>query len=332
MVFDKPFSNKGLLVLGALNANEKDRKIEQRNAQLVQFIYKDQIYPVNLFSNWEDIGVSSLCMSNTQDNLLYVTSRNNLYTVDLSSGKISNLNVSGLTDVHEIIYKDGVIWIANTGEDNIIAFNPEIGSIEKKVSLSKFATSEILKENVSSCDVDFLDTFHVNQAFFDYNGDMCSLTHHVTGRQIKSKQQSMQWLKKQGNGGILNISKNTTIPLNLRSPHSVRLINNHYYICDSAAFCVRVYNTLFELQKSIGTSGYARGMDHDPIDELLFVGNSSVRKRYRNLLRRNIKNNVEAYNLKNHKRILQLNIPNVEQINNVYLLSASLSTTVFQHC
>ena len=123
------FNDRGLLILGALNTKKDDSNLACKNPHLVQFIYKNEIYSIRQFSNWHDRSVSSMCWSAESPYLLYVNSMNELYEFNLKSGKLSNLNVSDLDDIHEIKYVNDVIWIANTGKDNIISYNPKQNKI-----------------------------------------------------------------------------------------------------------------------------------------------------------------------------------------------------------
>ncbi len=151
-------------------------------------------------------------------------------------------------------------------------------------------------------------------------GNLLALTHHVDGRQVRRRNSFFQWIKGQGNGGVIDFNNKISQELQLSSPHSVRLINGKYYICDSAILCVKIFDKNWRYEKSISTNGYPRGMDYCPQKSLLFVGNSTIRKRYRHLLKRNTFNNVEIFNLDNHQSISQVKIDGLEQINNVYLM------------
>ena len=119
---------------------------------------------------------------------------------------------------------------------------------------------------------------------------------------------------------IIDIKNKVVRPLHLYCPHNVRLTNGNYYVCDSGVLSVKIFDKNWRYLKSISTEGYPRGMDYLPEKNLLFVGNSTIRRRYRHVLKRKSFNNVEIFDLDNHKSILHIRIDNLEQINNVYLL------------
>ena len=130
------------------------------------------------------------------DRVFFATS-NELFCAYLAQGRVEQMAIDGLKDVHELSVFEDDLWVANTGNDEAI-----------RVSISSLREVDriCLKSNEnepSRTDDNFMDRFHCNQVFITENKQPVCLVHHVSGKQFLKKV-AEKVLKTHGNGGIIS--------------------------------------------------------------------------------------------------------------------------------
>ena len=312
---------KRILVIGSLNANPADREIDRENIRSMQLIDdQEKILPVNFFNTWGDLGMSSMCWHEKDPFVLYIASSNEVFRFFLKENRFQKLEIPNLTDIHEITMIGNLIWISNTKHDEIVSYNIDSDSIIERINLSDFK-SNTPEEGESDADTEVVDKFHCNLIFEGYEGDLYILVHHTSGRQLM-KRIAQKFIKSQGNGGVVNIVKRKRHPLNFKAPHSVRKINNQYWVFDSGHFELKIFDKSWNFLRTMDTKGFGRGGDLDVERNLYYGGVSETRKRYLGLFPGGeaVPNMVQVVSIADYKLIGSIKIPNIEQINNVYCL------------
>ena len=142
----------------------------------------------------------------------------------------------------------------------------------------------------------------------NFKNEKCALIHHVSGWQYY-RILFEALVKQQGDGGVLNLDTQEVFPLKLQSPHSVRLINGNYWIQDSGDRSVKIFDQKWKLLSTIELGGFGRGI-------------SATRKRYLKVIPtgKYLHNRVVAVDLEKRKTSGEVVIPNIEQVDNVYIL------------
>lgn len=319
-------SNKSIVILGSLNAKEEDRNLCKEDLRSVQLISRDGNCQVNFFNDFGSLGISSLAWSTDDEAKLIFTTGSNLYCLNLETQSVSELAIPDLRDIHEIVYVKSNLYIANTGYDEIICYSPEKHEVISRISLSKFRALTS-NNNINNIEENKKDTFHCNQFFKGLEGDDYALVHNVSGKQ-GLRRIADKIIKMQGNGGVINLTKNEPIVLDLKGPHTARILNEEIWICDSGNSMIKIYNNLWKKTEEIRTRGWGRGAVFDLESDTYFVGISALRKRYLSQIISQIDGNVNLS--KNYVQEISISkrvethlheIESIEQINNVYLLS-----------
>ncbi|MFI5171742.1 MAG: hypothetical protein ACHQFW_05090 [Chitinophagales bacterium] len=322
-------SEKRILVIGSLNANPADREISRENIRSMQLIDHDQnIQPIKYFDSWGELGMSSLCWDDDDPFTHYLASSTEIFKLDLKGSKFKKLDIPNLTDIHEITLIGNKIWISNTKHDEIVSYDIVNNRIEERINLSDFK-SNTPEEGESEEDVEVVDKFHCNLIFEGYEGDLYILVHHTSGRQLM-KRIAQKFIKSQGNGGVVNIIKRKRHPLNFKAPHSVRKINNQYWVFDSGHFELKIYDKNWNFLRTMDTKGFGRGGDLDLERNIFYGGVSETRKRYLGLFPGGeaVPNMVQVISTGDYKIIGTIKIPNIEQINNVYCLRKEVAESL----
>lgn len=318
--------DKRILVIGSLNANPADREIKRETIKSMQIIDENNtILPVNYFNSWGELGMSSMCYHPDDIYTLYIASSNEIFKFQLKEKKIEKLNIPNLTDIHEISMIGNHIWISNTKHDEIVSYDVKENIIRERINLSDFK-SNTLEEGEGEEGVEVVDKFHCNLIFEGYEGDLYILVHHTSGRQLM-KRIAQKFIKSQGNGGVVNITKRKRYPLNFKAPHSVRRINNQYWAFDSGHFELKIFDKNWNFLRTMDTKGFGRGGDIDAERNMYYGGVSETRKRYLGLFPGGeaVPNMVQVFSIQDYKLIGSINIPNIEQINNVYCLQKDVA-------
>ncbi len=312
-----------LLILGSQNSKEADQELSRDQIFPVQILHIDgSISPINFFQSWGEVGVSSIAWHHSMKEHLFVSINDEIRKLDINSGNYSVLSISDVADIHDINFLGDTLWISNTEYDEAIEYNVHLDKVVQRISLSEYRT-----EAKNETDEKVKDQFHCNQVFRDYNGDLCVLIHNITGWQYFRIVLEML-IRRQGEGGVINLDKKKVVQLKLQSPHSVRKINNEYWIQDSSDQTTKIYDRDWKLTGSINTGGFGRGVDFSEDVGVAYIGISATRKRYLRVIPAGGKhdNRVMVVDIKTHKELDVISIPNIEQVDNVYVLDEKMKT------
>ncbi len=311
------------LVVGSQNANEADRFLERSQIKSVQLLKgNNQFEAIKFFNQIGELGISSICWTKEEPLIWYYTTGNELFELDLIDGIVQSIHIPRVKGIHEIKVINGLLWISNTFFDEVIAYGIKERKVIKRVRLQSSSENvkAISEADVDPKNLDRQNKFHCNQVFEDYEGNLVALVHHVNGEQIINRV-AQRLIKNQGNGGVLFIEGGKTKRLRLKAPHSVRLVNNQYWIFDSGHAQLNVYSRSWDLIKEISMAGWGRGGDYSNYREEYIAGVSAKRKRYLAFNEENKEANMlQAFDL-NFQLKWECEVPNVEQINNVYVIS-----------
>lgn len=320
------YPDKRILVIGSLNANPADREIDRTSIKSLQIIDdQNNITPVNYFNSWGELGMSSMCYHSRDIYTLYIASSTELFAFNLKAGKQEKLNIPNLTDIHEISMIGNKIWISNTKHDEIVSYDIDKKEVSERINLSDFK-SNTAEEGEDEDGVEVVDKFHCNLVFEGYEGDLYILVHHTSGRQLM-KRIAQKFIKSQGNGGVVNITRKKRFPLNFKAPHSVRKVNNQYWAFDSGHFELKIFDKNWNFLRTMDTKGFGRGGDMHAEKNLYYGGVSETRKRYLGLFPGGeaVPNMVQVFSIPDYKLLGSVKIPNIEQINNVYCLQKDVA-------
>lgn len=315
---------ESLVVLGAQNANVDDRFLDRKEIKTVQYFEEGKFHELTFFHDFGSLGVPSLCWDKHNKNILYFTTGDELYELDFTTKRCQKLNLQFLRDVHEIDCIDGKIWLSNTYYDELVAFDIESKSEWKRTRLQpKDANGENRLDVSGRGEFKFKEgqknKFHTNQVFKGYDGSLYALIHHINGEQLFHRV-AQKLIKKQGNGGVLNLANGKTHKLSLKAPHSVRLINNEYWVFDSGHAQLNVYNQAWEMTREIPMAGWGRGGVYHTEEKRFYAGVSAKRKRYLSFNEENKQKNLVQVFSANYNIVDEFEVPNVEQVNNLYFL------------
>lgn len=139
-------------------------------------------------------------------------------------------------------------------------------------------------------------------------------------------------IRRQGDGGIINLDKKKILKLKLQSPHSVRLINNEYWVQDSTDQSTKIYNREWRLIHTIPIGGFGRGVAFSEEHNVAYIAISATRKRYLRVIPTGGKhdNRIMLVDIKTRKEIETISIPNIEQLDNIYILDGQLKQLIDQ--
>lgn len=321
-----------LLILGSQNAKKEDQKLSRNQIKPVQLLApgKDP-KPVSFFNDWGKVGVSSIAWDpESFDGTLYVSVNDEIRRLNSRSGNWEVLAMDKVGDIHDINLEGDILWISNTEYDEAIAYNTAENKITERISLHPYR--EELEEARDDEDYEKIkDRFHCNQVFLNYEGERCVLIHSISGWQFYRVLFEMM-VKKQGDGGVINLDTGAIHPLKLQSPHSVRLINNEYWIQDSGDLSVKIFDRDWNAVKEIKAGGFGRGVDFSEEDDRVYIGLSATRKRYLKIIPTSdyLSNRLLITTVKSLKKLDEIPVPNIEQMDNVYILNQKMLNT-FRH-
>lgn len=313
-----------LLILGSRNVKAEDQKLSRSEIKPVQILNsKGSVEDLQFFNSWGEVGVSSIAWDLERfPHDLFVSVNDEIRRLDTRTKKYSILELGTVGDIHDIHFlSDGMLWISNTEYDEAIAWDPESGSVTKRISLDSYRRKlDDIQEDEDYEKVK--DRFHCNQVFRNYDGELCVLIHSISGWQFYRVLFEMM-VKKQGDGGVINLDTGQIHPLKLQSPHSVRKINNRYWIQDSSDLSVKIFDRDWNAAGSIKTGGFGRGADFSEEEDRVYIGLSATRKRYLKIIPSSdyLSNRVFVCRLSDRKKLDEISIPNIEQLDNVYILN-----------
>lgn len=317
-------SSEAVLVLGSLNAKAQDRTLERHSVRPVQLMVDGEIRPVHFFDSWGKLGVSSMALHPARPSVLYVTAATDLFRVDLETRRAEEIEVPGLHDVHEITFIGDMLWLANTGSDEAVAFDVIEEKVARRISLSvdnPASTAAIHEAEAGNGVVEVVDKFHCNQIFDGFDDDLYALVHHVSGKQL-IRRIERKLIKNQGNGGVLNLTTGRGVPLDLKGPHSVRKVRDSYWIFDSGRATVNIYDQTWTLQGTLSTKGWGRGAAVSESMGLFYAGVSATRKRYLGVgaKTQHAPNMVRIFSIGGREQVEDIELSGIEQVNNVYTI------------
>ena len=172
-------------------------------------------------------------------------------------------------------------------------------------------------------DGETVDRFHANQIARALDGNVYVLVHHVDGKQIV-KYVAQRLVKMQGNGGVIELETGRPVALSLSGPHSIECVGpDEQWICDSRAGVLRVYDRDWREQAQIPCAGWGRGVSVSALTGCVYVGISSIRKRYLQVIptSQHSQNMIQAFDIAGRRVAGETIVPHVETINNVYVVS-----------
>ena len=313
---------EALVVVGALATKPADRSLERHQINPVQVFTSDGVEPVRSLDCGE-FGMSSLVIR-PDAGMVFGSSGNDFFRLDLDDGKVTDLGVPDLVDSHEVTEIDGTLWIANTGRDEAVAFDLAPESVVRRVPVRPARGSETATEAARGPGAgETVDKFHANQVIRALDGKLYVLVHHVDGKQIV-KYVAQRLVKMQGNGGMIELETGRPVALSLSGPHSVEAVGpDEQWICDSRAGVLRVYDRDWREQAQIACAGWGRGVSVSPSSGRVYVGISAIRKRYLQVIpsSQHSQNMVQVFDPTARRLIGETHVPHLETINNVYVVT-----------
>ena len=218
----------------ALATKPADRSLERHQINPVQVFTADGVAPVRALDCGE-FGMSSLVIR-PEAGVVYGSSGNDFFRLDLEAGQVTNLAIPDLVDSHEVTEIDDTLWIANTGRDEAVAFDLETEAVVRRVPVRPAGRHDAAVAGET------VDKFHANQVVRALDGSLYALVHHVDGKQMV-KYVAQRLVKMQGNGGMIELDTGRPVALSLSGPHSVEVVGpDEQWICDSRAGVLRVYD------------------------------------------------------------------------------------------
>ncbi|SHJ85566.1 DUF4915 domain-containing protein [Desulfofundulus thermosubterraneus] len=322
--------DEALIITGSLNAKMEDRFMDREQVIPFQVLINGEIKKAVSLSKIGELGISSLAFPEADQNEVYIVPAPGvaILKLDIRTGRISRIPCSELEDVHEIEFINGTLWVSNTGYDEVLAINVNTQTVERRINL--YDLKEPFQKNRADRSGDsssiLVDKYHCNQVFADYEGKLFCLVHHVWGRQVLHQVTSK--LKKQGDGGIINLETGERIPLGLKAPHSVRKVNGNYWVFDSGNATINIYNKSWGLIDRIQTRGWGRGAAVS--DKYFYAGISATRKRYLGIIPRSQQapNMIQVFSTHTKTIVDEVLLFNIEQVNNLYLVNVSLAERI----
>lgn len=312
-----------LAVVGSRNAHEKDQHMPVSQVQTVQYLDGQTFKTIPFFQQWKEKGVTAFCWLPEAPMKVYMTTGDDLILLDLDRLKVIELKTEKLKDVHEIDIIENKLWASNTFYDELVSYQLEPWEEQSRVKL--IPNQQTLNDQSTSTaeeDSSFKSKFHCNQVFSDFKGEVYSLVHHINGEQLIRKV-AQKLIKSQGNGGVIRLRDGLRKRLSLKAPHSIRKIGDYYWVFDSGHSQLNVYSQDWSLVQEVEMAGWGRGGAYSEERQLYYAGVSATRKRYLQLANnKNEKNLVQVFNLE-LELVKQYEVYGIEQINTVYLLSAS---------
>ena len=299
-------ADRRLVVTTSLCANPADRELERGEVLPVQLLGEDGWSPIEWLKDMGELGLSALTVVD-EDRLLVVDG--DVIYVARRGAEITSLP-GAYSDLHEVdVYGDEIV-AANTGNDEVVVFDRS--SLEELRRVRPHAAGAAGAEEV--------DRFHLNQGLRLPDGSLAALVHHVDGRQLVTRIKA-RVLKSHGNGGVAGLEGAADVPLNLAAPHNIRVLSDGFLVFDSGRALGRRYDRSWNQVLEFETAGWGRGCTVDEDADLVYVGSSPPRLRYRKQLqgRATDRSVVEARRLSDGSLVAREYVPACEQINNLYL-------------
>lgn len=326
--------DEALLVLGSLNANPDDRSLDRARIQPAQLVSGRGTTPLTRLRSWGELGISSIAWHPERPLGLYVTTGDDLRRLDLADGGVETLDVPRLEDVHEMTVVGDQLWLANTALDEAVAVDLPAGRPAERVGLTAYRGEIAVDRADARPDADettTVDRFHCNQIVEGFDGHRYALVHHVSGRQLIQRI-ARKLIKSHGDGGLLDLDTGDVVPLRLKAPHTVRRLDGRYWVLDSGNARLNIYRRDWELERAVPTAGWGRGAAASATRPFYFAGISATRRRYRHTASRvQTRNLVQVFGTDDAEPVGEIVLDEIEQINNVYRLSAAQADRLLEH-
>lgn len=343
--------DEAVVVLGSLHAFLQDSTLDRSKVKSVQIVLDGELHHASFFDFWGERGLISLAYDPERPDILYAAISTGLLQVDLQEHEVTDLNIPNLRDVHELTMIEDTLWIASTQGDEAVAFDIGQGRVAERMNLAMYgstpkitatAENEVSARNEEQDrelvvdERDVVDKFHCNQVFEGFDGDRYALVHYVLGNQLRvtqlARRVARKVLRRQANGGVINLTTGQTIPLSLKGPHSVRKVQGQYWICDSANSQINIYDPDWNLEENITSKGWVRGADVSERLGLYYLGISEFRRRYLNVNPsiQQTPNMVQAISLNTKAPVGELKLSGIEQVTNVYVVPRSVALAMLE--
>lgn len=337
--------DEALLVFGSLHAFPQDRKLDRSEVRSLQVVLDGEVRYASFFDSWGDWGVVSFAWSPERPGIAYVATGTELLKVDLLEGRVHDLGIRDLQDVHELTSIGNVLWIANTGRDEVVAFDVIRERVTERVNLSAYGvTPKIVTRSVEDAadgaddrqlatDVrEESERFHCNQVLKGFDGHYYVLVHYALGNSQLIRRAARRLMGRQGNGGIIDLTDGRVIPLGLKGPHTVRKVDGDYWICDSGRSAINVYDREWNPKETIPSRGWVRGADVSEALGLCYLGISQFRRRYMalNPTAQQTPNMVQAISMRTGAPVGELVLSGVERVTNVYVVPREIGLSLLE--
>ncbi len=333
--------DEAVVVLGSLHAFVQDVRLDRSKVRSVQVVLDGKAHHAPFFDPWGERGLISLAHHPMKPNVVYAATSTGLLKVDLQQQGAVDFMIPNLRDVHELTMIGDTLWIASTQGDEAVAFDIHQERVSERVNLAMYgSTAKVTATPEDDEDArqqdegrelvvderDVVDKFHCNQVFEGFEGDRYALVHYVMGNQLRvtqlARRVARKVLRRQANGGVINLTTGRTIPLNLKGPHTVRKVRGEYWICDSANSQVNIYDPEWNLKERIPSKGWVRGADVSERLGLYYLGISEFRRRYLavNPTIQQTPNMVQAVSMETKTPVGELALSGIEQVTAVYVV------------
>lgn len=321
-----------VLIFGSINANQDDRNLERSEISTLQYIDSSlQVYETDLFASWGELGLGAMVFLPGSTQQFFITTGRSIQWIDLASKTVKNLKISRLRGIHEISIIKDILWISNTYYDEVIAYDYQSDQVLARHKLTPEKFVSVKEEEIDPEDTTRINKFHCNQVFETYEQEVYLLVHHVTGEQLV-KRIAQKLVKSQGGGGVLDINSGNSHKLKLKAPHSVRLINDEYWVFDSGHGELGIFDRNWQKRSTMSIHGWGRGGCFLESSSLFFAGISAPRKRYLKFLdSTNRKNKVLAIDTSKEAVVQEWELKALEQVNNLYHVKREFLNALYEN-
>jgi len=310
-----------VIVTGSLAAKVADRTHTRDEVRPVHVVDVDGVRAAPWFDDRGEHGVGALLVD-PDGTSAWCSTGDDLLRLDLVAGTVVTVAVPELLDVHEIERDGAALLLANTGHDEVVVCDGGSGHVHERIDLAGFRTA---REGT-----DAADRFHLNQALVGPGNRRWALVHHVEGYQLMRKV-ATKALKVQGDGGLVALDDGERRVLRLTAPHSITHVGDRWWIFDSGRSELRIYDEALSHTSTTPTAGWGRGAVVDEMAGVVYAGMSPIRRRYLGVVPgRHVDAPcvVEVLAAADGRSQAMIEIPDIEQINNVYLVPSSVGDAV----
>ncbi|MDG2111131.1 MAG: hypothetical protein P8N02_00775 [Actinomycetota bacterium] len=299
--------DRRMVVTTSLCANPDDRTMTRSDIAPVQLLTGHGFAAIDWLQPIGDLGLSALTI--IDDNRLLVVDGDVIHVAQHGGG-ISELD-GNYRDLHEVIVDGDEILAANTGNDEVVVLDRNTLTELRRVRPRAAGRAD---------DAGEVDRFHLNQGLRLPSGELVALVHHVNGRQLVTRLKA-RVLKSHGNGGVAGLEGAPDVQLNLAAPHNIRVLSDGFLVFDSGRALGRRYDSSWKQVLEFETAGWGRGCTVDESADLVYIGSSPPRLRYKKQLQGRATDRpiIEARRLSDGQLVASEYVADCEQINNLYL-------------